>query len=165
MGFSKITSEIRAAVCDWVTNHPNVIHSHTSIANDMILIKLKGHEEKQRVGKLLLETPIRELHCRMVAKAKVGGLAVARDETNQIIISNTIVRKILKNDMPQVKKATYRHKQMCSCEVRIECASHQKSLTAWLYWRDSESLRAIRWIYRKTAKSSSKQGSIINNPS
>jgi hypothetical protein len=130
-GFSKITMEIRASVCDWVKNHPNVIHS--PIANDTILIKLEGHEEKQRVGKLLLEIPVRELHCLMVAKAEVGGLAVARDDCNQIIISDSMLRKIIKKDMPQVKKATDRHKQMCGCEVCIQIASHHKSLTAWRY--------------------------------
>jgi hypothetical protein len=77
-----------------VKNHPNVIHS--PIANDTILIKLKGHKEKQRVSNLLLEIPVHELHYLMVAKAEVGGLAVARDELNQIIISNTMLRKILK---------------------------------------------------------------------
>jgi hypothetical protein len=132
-GFSKITTKKRAAVCDWVKNHPDVIHS--PIANDTILIKLKGHEEKQWVGKQLLEIPVCELHCLMVAKAEVGGLAVARDDSNRIIISNTMLRKIIKKDMPQVKKATDWHKQMCGCEVCIQCASHQKSLSAWRYWR------------------------------
>jgi hypothetical protein len=132
-GFSKITNEKRAAVCDWVKNHPNVIHS--PIANDTILIKVEGHDEKQRVGKLLLEIPVRELHCLMVAKAEVGGLAVARDDSERIIISDSMLRKIIKKDMPQVKKATDRHKQMCGCEVCIQCASHQKSLSAWRYRR------------------------------
>jgi hypothetical protein len=127
-GFLKITSEIRAVVYDWVKNHPNVIHSH--IANGTILINLEGRkEEKQRVGKLLLEIPVCELHCLMVAKA------AARDESNQIIISHAMLQQILKNDMPQVKKAIYRHRQMCGCEVCIGCSSHQKSLTAWRYRR------------------------------
>jgi hypothetical protein len=71
----------------------------------------------------------------MVAKAEVGGLAVAQDESNQITISNTMLRKILKNGILQVKKATDRHTHICGCEVCIGCASHQKSLTAWHYWQ------------------------------
>mgnify|MGYP000040289675 CR=1 FL=1 len=119
-GFSKITTEKRAAVCDWVKNHPNVIHS--PIANDTILVKLEGHDEKQRVGKLLLEISVRELHCLMVAKAEVGGLAVARDDSERIIISDSMLRKIIKKDMPQVKKATDRHKHsMCIASKVTEC--------------------------------------------
>jgi hypothetical protein len=108
---------------------------HSPIANDTILVKLEGHDEKQRVGKLLLEIPVRELHCLMVAKAEVGGLALAQDDSERIIISDSMLRKIIKKDMPQVKKATDRHKQMCGCELCIQCALHQKSLSAWRYRR------------------------------
>jgi hypothetical protein len=83
-----------------VKKHPNVIHS--PIANDTILLKLGSHDEKQRVGKLLLEIPVCELHYLMVAKAEVGGLAVARDDSDRIIISDSMLRKIIKKDMPQV---------------------------------------------------------------
>jgi hypothetical protein len=75
-----------------------------------ILIKVEGHKEKQREGKLLLEIPVCELHCLMVAKVEVGGLAVAGDDSDLIIISSTMLQKIIKKDMLLVKKATYRHK-------------------------------------------------------
>jgi hypothetical protein len=85
--------------------------THSPIDNHTILIKLKDHGEKQRVGELLLEIPVCELHCIMVlAKAEVGGLAVVRDDFNKISISDTMLWKIIKKGMPQVKKATYQHK-------------------------------------------------------
>jgi hypothetical protein len=71
----------------------------------------------------------------VVAKAEVGGLAVAQDDSDLMIISDTMLQKIIKEDMLQVKKAIDPHKQMCGCKVCIQCASHQKSLTAWHYQR------------------------------
>lgn len=130
-GFTKVTPTVRAAVSDWVKNHPNVIHS--PIANDTLLVKVLGEEQKRRVGKLLLEIPVRELHCLMMATLEEGGLAMARDENGKSIISDTTLRNIIKYDIPQLKKATDRHKQMCGCETCITIASHQKSLNAWRF--------------------------------
>lgn len=112
-------------------NQPNVIHS--PIASDTLLVKVKGQQEKQRVGKLLLEIPLRELHSLMVSSLEDGGLPEVRDADNKIIVSDTMLRCIIKEEIPELQKATDRHKQMCGCEVCISCASQLKSLNAWRY--------------------------------
>jgi hypothetical protein len=78
---------------------------------------MQGPQRNAEGRKLLLEITVCELHCLMVAKAEVGGLAAAQDDSNQKIISNTMQQKIIKKDLPQVKKATDWHKHMCGCEV------------------------------------------------
>ena len=52
---TNIKPETRKAICDWVVNHPNVVHS--PIASDTILVK-NLLNEKMCAGKLLLEIPV-----------------------------------------------------------------------------------------------------------
>jgi hypothetical protein len=100
-----------------VTNQENVIHS--PIANDMLLIKstVAGVPQKMRVGKLLCEFLIRELHNSMVGPVEEGGLEDARNSEGKVIISNTTLRTIIKEDLPQLRRSTERYKQMCGCET------------------------------------------------
>ena len=56
---------------------------------------------------------VRELHNIMVSTPEKGGLKEARDSDNNIIISDSILRKILP---PQIKNMTSRYKIMCDCE-------------------------------------------------
>jgi hypothetical protein len=77
-GKLKISPEAVEAVREHIVHHENVIHS--PIANDSLLIKLPGMAVKSRVGKLLLEIPVRELHNQMVAE---DGLKEARDSEGQ----------------------------------------------------------------------------------
>jgi hypothetical protein len=100
-----------------VTNQENVIHS--PIANDMLLIKstVAGVPQKMRVGKLLCEFLIRELNNSMVGPVEEGGLEDARNSEGKVVISNTTLRTIIKEDLPQLRRSTERYKQMCGCET------------------------------------------------
>jgi hypothetical protein len=124
----KVNPEICKAVCNWIVNHPNVVHS--PIASDTILVKTLDNAEKTRVGKLLLEIPVRELHNEMVAADT--GLADARDQnTGKVCISNTTLRRIIKQDLPHLRRMTLWHKLMCGCETCISIATMQRSLNSW----------------------------------
>lgn len=145
-GFTKITQDVRDALCTWVKSHPNVIHS--PIANDTILVPVSGQVEKQRVGKLLLEIPIRELHNMMICTQEEGGLPEARDVNNKVIISDTMLRNILRSDLPQLRKITDRHKQMCGCHTCISINGFLKTLNAWRY-RHLRKLKALAKTFRE----------------
>ena len=107
------------------------------ITSDTLLVKNEENGKKERVGKLLLEIDIRELHNNMIAPPPPdgGGLAEARDAAGKIIISDTALRYLLP---PQLKKMTEKHKQMCGCEICLIGDSHQKSINArrWRLKRD-----------------------------
>jgi hypothetical protein len=125
-GKLKISPEAVDAVVEYIVHHENVIHS--PIANDSLLIKLPGMTEKSRVGKLLLECSVRDLHNRMVAE---DGLKEARDSQGEILISDTTLRKIIKEKLPQLRRLTAKHKQMCGCETCLTISSNHKSLMAF----------------------------------
>ena len=59
--------------------------------------------EPQLVPKLLLQMSIRELHNNLVSDPNDGGIKDARDEDNNIIISDSTLRSLLP---PQLKKMT-----------------------------------------------------------
>lgn len=130
-GHSKITAAIRAELHEWVLNHPRVVNS--PIGNDTLLVDNRETGKKERVGKLLLEISIRELHNDLIELpvdkgGAGGGLPSARDaRTDRIIISDTALRYLLP---PQLVGMTEKHKQMCGCEVCLIADSHQKSLNA-----------------------------------
>jgi hypothetical protein len=131
-GHSKITEAVRAALLVWVLNHSRVINS--PIANETLLVKNEETGKMERVGKLLLEISVRELHNDLIELppaegGKGGGLAEARDSTSRkVIISDTALRYLLP---PQLKPMTEKHKQMCGCETCLVPDSHQKTLNAW----------------------------------
>jgi hypothetical protein len=80
-----IAANVRCAVCDWIVNHESVVHS--PIAKETLLVRLHWSTEKQRVGKLLLEIPVRELHDHLVSPMEQGGLTLARDKLNGTILA------------------------------------------------------------------------------
>ena len=59
--------------------------------------------EPQLVPKLLLQVSIRELHNRIVSDTNDGGIKDAREEDDNIIISDSILRSLLQ---PQFKKVS-----------------------------------------------------------
>ena len=109
----KVSEPTRLAVIDWVVKHENVID--LPISNETLLIKAPGCNQKTQVGKLLLEIPVRELHNKMVSDVIDGGLANARNSNWKVIVSDTTLRRIIKQDIPQLRRASSRHKQMCGC--------------------------------------------------
>jgi hypothetical protein len=128
-GHRKVTTEIRAKVVDWIKSHEHVVNS--PIYNETLLIKDPVTSEKSRVAKLLLEIPVRELHNNLLAPVQEGGLAESRDSAGAILISDTNLRIIIKESLPQLRRMSNRHKQMCGCETCIIASSLQKSLNGF----------------------------------
>ena len=80
-------------------NHPQVVQSQ--IVNDCLKLNIDGHTEPQLVPKRLLQVSIRELHNNLVISTICGGIKEARDEDDNIIISDSTLRSLLP---PKLKK-------------------------------------------------------------
>ena len=74
-------------------HHPQGVKS--PIANDCLKVKLDGYTEPQLVPKFLLHVSARELYDILVFTTQDGGRKEARDEYNNIIISDSTLRSIL----------------------------------------------------------------------
>jgi hypothetical protein len=126
-----VTEALREKMVSWVTNHENVIHS--PIANDTLLIKstVAGVTQKMRVGKLLCEFLVRELHKSMVGPVEEGGLEDARNSEGKVVVSNLTLCSIMTEDLLELRCSTERYKQMCGRKTCLTITAHQKSLNAW----------------------------------
>ena len=69
--------------------------------------------EPQLVSKLLPQVSVRELHNILVSDPNYDSLKYARDEDNNIIISDSILYSLLS---PQLKQMSARYKVICGCE-------------------------------------------------
>ena len=122
--FSKIKPDLRKKIKEWVMRHLQVKGS--SISNDTI--QLKGKDGKKvTVGKFLLEILDRELHNDMIKPANKGGLEGAIDDDGKQIVSGTMLRSFLPENM---RIMTERNKMICSCEVYITPKGLQLTLNA-----------------------------------
>jgi hypothetical protein len=110
----------KESVKEWVMNHQFVRVS--PIKSDTL--QIGGRQEP----KLLREIPIREMHNDLLRSEEDCGLKCARDENGQPTISDTRFRVMLKEVLPQLRKATQRHKQMCGCETCIGVRYLQSAL-------------------------------------
>jgi hypothetical protein len=119
-----VSVELRKKLYDWVLDHPHVVNS--PITNDTIIIRDENNE-KTRVGKLLLQISIRELHNDLLSAGPLGLLG-SRDASGAVIISDTALRSLLP---PQLKKMSTKYKAMCGCELCIIMAQFQASLNAY----------------------------------
>ena len=79
-------------------NHPQVVQS--PIVNYCLKVKIDGHTEPQLVPKCLLYLSVRELHNKLVISTIDGGLKEAREEDDNIFISDYTLRSLLP---PQLK--------------------------------------------------------------
>ena len=68
-------------------HHPQVVQS--SIVNDFMKVKIDGNTKPQLVPKCLFQMSVRELHNNIVSDAENYGTKEARDEENNIIISDS----------------------------------------------------------------------------
>ena len=84
--------------------------------------------EKERVGKLLLQTSVRELHNNLIDTVANGGLACARNAEGKVVISDMALHYLLPS---QLKQMTLSHKQTCGCEICLSVASMHQSLCAF----------------------------------
>ena len=64
------------------------------IVNDFLKVKIDGHTETELVTKFLLHVSVRELHNNLVSDTENGGLKEARDEDDNIIISDSTLRSL-----------------------------------------------------------------------
>ena len=80
-------------------HHPQVAQS--PIFNDCLKVKMDGHTEPQMIPKFLLQVSVRELHKNIVSDSDNGGIKEARDEDDNIIISDCTLFSLLP---PQFKK-------------------------------------------------------------
>jgi hypothetical protein len=125
-GHSQFTDEFKAKLHEWFLNCPHVVTS--PIKGDTLLVMNNETGKKERVSKLLLEIPFRELHNLLISPVSEGGFAEARDKSGKVVISDTALRYLAP---PQLRKMTARHKQMCGCEMCITIRSLQLSLNAF----------------------------------
>ena len=77
----------------WITSHPQVVQS--PISNDCFKVMFDDQTEPQLVPKLSLQVPVRELHISLVSYPNDGGMKYARDEDDNIIISDSTLRSLL----------------------------------------------------------------------
>ena len=81
--------------------------------------------------KCLLQVSVRELHNRLVSDPNDGGIKYAKDEDDNIIISDSTLCSLL---LPQLKQMSARYKVICG----YECCIYAKSIySSLLSWRDS----------------------------
>ena len=83
-------------------HHTQVVQS--PIFNDCLKVKIDGHTEPQLVSTLLLHVYVRELHNYLVSAKIDGGLKEARDEDDNIIISDSTLRSLLPPQFKNVIK-------------------------------------------------------------
>ena len=77
----------------WITRHPQVFQS--PISNHCLKVIFDDHTEPQLVPKLLLHMSVRELHNRLLSDPNDGVIKDARDEDDNIIISDSTLRSLL----------------------------------------------------------------------
>ena len=109
-----------------ITHYPQVVKS--PISNDCLKVTFDDKTEPQLVPKLLLQVSVRELHNSLVSDPQYGGLNDARDEENNIIISDSKLRSLLP---PQLKQMSARYRVMCGCECCIYAKSIHSSFLSW----------------------------------
>ena len=89
-----ISKALRQEIDDWMMKNPNVCQS--PITRDTLLIADAYSKVKRRVPKLLLECSMRQLHNEFITSPNDGGLLGARHaETNNLIISDTMIRSLV----------------------------------------------------------------------
>ena len=135
-GYCKISRDVKFKLRNWIVNHPHIVAS--PIVNDTLIVRNPITNIKERVGKLLLEIPVRELHNDLIEPIERGGLAEAWKD-GKVIISDISLRRLLPKEL---RPATERHKQMCCCETCISPLMLQSSLNAF----------RPRWSKRLTAE-------------
>ena len=79
-----------------------------------------GQTEPQLVTKLLLQVSVIELNNILISDPNDGGLKDARDEDDNIIISNYTLRSLFP---PQLKQISAQYKVIRGCECCISTKS------------------------------------------
>ena len=110
----------------WITYHPQVFQP--PISNYCLKFMFDDQTEPQLVPRLLVQVSVIELHNSLVSDPNDGGIKDARDEENNIIISDSTLRSLL---LPQLNKNSARYKIVCGCECCIYSKIKHSSLLSW----------------------------------
>ena len=144
-------SNLNTCLFDWIINHPHVIPS--PIARDTVLVKVPTNDggfTKERVGKLLLEISVRELHQDLIRPPPIGFNGAFCKDTKKLLISERYLRNMLP---PQLRAITFAQKQICGCECCTIMRMHHESLLKYrkaiLNEQASSSRRATRNMSNK----------------
>ena len=86
--------------------------------------------EPELVPNFLIQVSVRELHNSLVSDPNDDGLKDARDEDDNIIISDSTFCSLFQ---PQLKQKSAQYKVMCGCECFIDAKSIHSSLIYWYY--------------------------------
>ena len=92
-GNSKIDEQINTYLYSYIMYHPQVVQS--PILNDSLKVNIDGHTEPQLFPKLLLQVSVKELHNSLVSDTIYSGIKEARDEDDNIIISDSTLGLLL----------------------------------------------------------------------
>ena len=125
-GYDTKQKQLISKLLDWIMNHPHVVPS--PIARDTVLVKVKnchGEDVRERVGKLLLEISVRELHQDLMKPPPIGLAEVYCESTQKLMISERYLRNMLP---PQLRAMSFAQKQMCGCEMCTIMRMHHTSL-------------------------------------
>jgi hypothetical protein len=99
---------------------------NSPISKNTIITKDENNG-KMRVGKLLLQMSIRELHNDLLLDGPLG-LPDAKDTSGEPIISNTALHSLLP---PQLKRMSTKYKAMCGYELCIIIEQFQALLSVY----------------------------------
>ena len=77
----------------WITRHSQVFQS--PVSNGCLKVMFYDQTETRLVPKLLFQVSVRELNNSLVSDSNCGGLRDARDEDDNIIISDYELRSLL----------------------------------------------------------------------
>ena len=83
---SKLNDKIKRNLYAWITRHTQVLQS--PISNDFLKVMFDDQTEPQLFPILILRVSVRELHNSLVSDPNNGGVKDARDEDDNIIISD-----------------------------------------------------------------------------
>ena len=110
----------------WITCNPQVIQS--PIYNYCLKVMFDDQTEPQLVPKLLLQVSVIEIHNILVSDTNDVGIKDARDEDDNIIISDYTLRSLLP---PQLIQMSAGYKVIFGCECYISAKSIHLSFLSW----------------------------------
>ena len=103
--------QVKKSVYNWILQHPQVVVS--PIANDCVKLFIDVQVEPQLVTKLLLKVLVRELNNITVSPTEEDVINDAIYTDNNIIISDSSLRKNLPYELKNVYS---QYKFTCDCE-------------------------------------------------
>ena len=92
-GHPKISEQIKCNLYAWITRHPQVVQP--PIYKDCLKVMFDDQKEPQLVPKLLLQVSVKELHNSLLSDPNDYGLKDARDEYDNILISDYKLHSLL----------------------------------------------------------------------